>query len=154
MDKVHSYLLDWTTNSVKNRDLLAKKITGIEKGKDGFDLVVRYNDGKEVFFIIKPLISDIDGLLEKIGKDAHFTIITLNNKSNLDALVKSWKKLMGYRLLGIHFINPFSKLDKKWVIFPYTHHRVCDESSLGLGLKSMFEMVEQINEEELKARLG
>jgi len=40
------------------------------------------------------------------------------------------------------------------VIFPYTHHRVCDESSLGLGLKSMFEMVEQINEEELKARLG
>ena len=31
MDKVHSYLSDWTIKLVKNQDVLTKKIDGVEK---------------------------------------------------------------------------------------------------------------------------
>ena len=154
MDKIYSYLLDWAINLIKNRDILAKKVNGIEKGGNGFDLTVKHNDGKEIFFIIKPMIDDIDKILEKINKDAYFTIIILNNKYNLDILIKNWKKLIEYKFLSFYFINPFSQLDKKWIIFPHTHHKICDESSLELGLKSMFGMVEQVSLEQLGAKLG
>ena len=153
MDKVHSYLLDWTINLIKNRDVLTKKINEIEKGKES-DFCVKYNDGKEALFIVKPMIDDIGKILEKIDKESYFCIITLNNKNNLDAIINIWKKLIEYKFLSIYFINPFSQLDKKWIIYPYTHHKICDENSLELGLKSMFDMVEQISEEQLKTKLS
>jgi|ETNmetMinimDraft_2_1059921.scaffolds.fasta_scaffold49434_2 hypothetical protein len=149
MDKVHSYLLDWAINFVKNRDAFTKKIKEIEKGKDS-DFSVRYDDGKEASFIIIPSIDDIQKTLEKRTKKDHFCIITLNNKDNLDSIINNWKKLIEYEFLSIYFVNPDSKLDKKWILFPYTHNKICDESSLKSGLKSMFEMVEQISEGQLK----
>ena len=155
MDEVHSYLLDWAINFVKNRDILARQINEIEKNKDNIvDFSVKYKDGKEVFFIIKALIDDINKILEKIDKNSHFCIITLNNKANLGMVIDNWKKLLECIFLSIYFINPFSELDKKWVIYPYTHNKICDENSLELGLKSMFELVEQISEEQLKAKLS
>ncbi len=154
MDKVHSYLLDWTINLVKNQDILTKKINGIKRNENDFDFSVKYKDENETFFIVKPSIEGIDKVLEKINEDLHFRIITLNNKDNLDIMINNYKKLIEYKFLSIYFINPFSQLDKKWVICPYTHHKICDESSLQLGFKSMFEMVEPINEEQLKAKLS
>ena len=68
--------------------------------------------------------------------------------------MKSWKRLIDFKFLNIIFVNPFSGFDKKWIVFPYTHHRVCDESSLELGLKSMFDMVEPIEEKELIAKIS
>ena len=154
MDEVYSYLSDWAINLVKNRDILARQINEIEKSKGNFDFSVKYKDGKEVFFIIKALIDDINKILEKMDKNSHFCIITLNNKTNLGMVISNWKKLAEYEFLSIYFINPFSQLDKKWVICPYTHNKICDENSLEFGLKSMFEMVEQISEEQLKAKLS
>ena len=52
MDKIYSYLLDWAINLIKNRDILAKKVNEIEKGGNGFDLTVKHNDGKEIFFMV------------------------------------------------------------------------------------------------------
>src|SRR3989338_5289238 len=116
MDVVYSYLLDWAINLVKNRDILARQINEIEKTKGNFDFSVKYKDGKEVFFIIKALIDDINKILEKMDKNSHFCIITLNNKANFGVVINNWKKLVEYTFLSIYFINPFSQLDKKWVI--------------------------------------
>jgi len=55
--------------------------------------------------------------------------------------------------LSFYFINPFSKLDEKWIIFPHTHHRICDPDSLQTGLRTMSEMVDEITEDQLKERL-
>lgn len=154
MDKIHSYLLDWTINLIKNQDILTKKINEIKRNENDFDFSVEYKDANETFFIVKPSIKHIDEVLEKVNKDLHFRIITLNNKDNLDIVINNWKKLIEYKFLSVYFINPFSQLDKKWIIYPHTHHKICDESSLELGLKSMFDMVEQINEEQLKAKLS
>lgn len=154
MNKIYSYLLDWTINLIKNQDILTKKINEIKRNENDFDFSVEYKDDNETFFIVKPSIKHIDEVLEKVNKDLHFRIITPNNKGNLDIIINNWKKLIEYKFLSVYFINPFSQLDKKWVIYPYTHHKICDDSSLKLGLKSMFDMVEQINEEQLKAKLS
>lgn len=151
-DKVALLLADWTINFVKNKDIVSKKIEKIENGKDGFDIYVKYRD-REQYFIIAPSISDIDSITQRISDNSYFSIVALNSKENLDKIIKSWKKLVNFKFLSLIFVNPFSELDKKWIIFPYTHHKVCDESSLENGLKSMFEMVEPIEESQLIAKI-
>ena len=150
--KLHSFLADWTISFIKNRDIVAKKIEQIENGKDGFDLYVKYKD-KEQYFIIAPNLADIDLIMQKMNDIFHFTIVTLNSKENFDSVLKSWSKLINFKFLSIIFVNPFSQLDKKWIIFPHTHHKISDESSLKSGLKAMFEMVEPIEEQQLIAKI-
>ena len=151
-DKAHSFLVEWTINFLKNRDILAKKIEKIENGKDGFDLYVKYRD-REQYLIIEPQLGDLNGIIKKISNNSYFSIVTLNSKSNFDIVVKNWNALTGFKFLNIIFVNPFSESDKKWIVFPYTHHKICDEDSLETGLKSMFGAVEQIEEGQLLAKI-
>ena len=151
-NKISSFLADWTANFIRNRDVIAKKIESIENGRNGFNFHVKYRD-REQYFIIAPNISDIDSMLQKIDNSAHYTIVTLNSKQNFDAMLKNWRKLVSFKFLSIIFANPFSELDKKWIIFPHTHHKICDESSLENGLKAMFGMVEPIEEEQLLVKI-
>ena len=165
-NKSHSFLVDWTVNFIKNKDIISKKIKNIENGKDGFDLYVKFKD-REQYFIITPNIVDVNSIIqrivscERVRNEAHshstnffFSIVTLNSKENFDVILKNWNKLINFKFLSIIFVNPFSELDKKWIIFPHTHNKICDESSLENGLKSMFEMVEQIKEEQLIAKIN
>lgn len=151
-DKLRSFLVEWTVSFVKNKDMIAKKIEHIENGKDGFDLYVKYKD-REQYFIVVPKIKDMDSMIQKINNEHHFSLVALNSKENFDAVLKNWNRLIGFKFLSIMFVNPFSELDKKWIIFPHTHHKICDESSLETGLKSMFSMVEPIEEQQLMAKL-
>ena len=151
-DKLHSFLVDWTIQFVKNKDIVAKKIEKIENGKEGFDLYVKYRD-REQFFMIVPNITDIDSIIQRINTNAYFSLITLNSKQNFETVLKNWGKLISFKFLNIMFVNPFSELDKKWIVFPHTHHKVCDENSLETGLKSMFSMVEPIEEKQLAAKI-
>ena len=151
-NKSHSFLVEWTTNFIKNKDIVAKKIEKIENGKDGFDLYVKYND-REQYFIIAPNIIDVDHIIQRLNNDFYFSIVTLNSKENFEVILKNWNRLINFKFLNIIFVNPFSELDKKWIIFPHTHHKICDESSLENGLKSMFNMVEPIEEYQLIAKI-
>lgn len=151
-DKAHSFLADWTLKYIKNKDVISKKIENIENGKNGFDLYVKYRD-REQYFMIFPVIKDIDSVIRRLNNISHFSIVALNSKENFDAVLKNWNKLVSFKFLSIIFANPFSELDKKWIIFPYTHQKVCDESSLENGLKSMFSMVEPIEEQQLAAKI-
>jgi len=152
-DKTYSFLLDWTVKYIKNKDIISKKIEHIENGKDDFDLYVKYKDGEQ-YFIIIPNIVDIDSIIKKINNNFHFSVVTLNSKENFGTIVKNWNRLISFKFLNIIFVNPFSELDKKWVVFPHTHHKICDEASLENGLKSMFSMVEPIEEQQLAAKIG
>ncbi len=151
-DKLSSFLIEWTRNFIKNKDLISKKLEVIENGKDGFDLYAKYRD-REHHFLIAPNIADIDAIIQKLNNNAHFSIVTLNSKQNFEVVLKNWNKLVSFKFLSIIFVSPFSETDKKWIIFPHTHHKICDEASLETGLKSMFEMVEPIEEGQLAARL-
>lgn len=151
-NKSHFFLVQWTISFIKNKDIISKKIEKIENGKDGFDLYVKYKD-REQYFIIVPNIVDIDSIIQKINNDSYFSIVTLNSKENFHNILKNWNKLINFEFLNIIFVNPFSEMDKKWIIFPHTHHKICDESSLENGLKSMFDMVEPIEEQQLIAKI-
>lgn len=151
-DKSDSFLLDWTINFIKNKDIISKKIEKIENGKDGFDLYVKYKD-REQYFIIAASIADIDSIVQRLNSNSYFSIVTFNSKENFDIIIKNWSRLIGFKFLNIIFVNPFSDMDKKWIVFPHTHHKICDESSLENGLKAMFEMVEPIEEQQLAANI-
>lgn len=151
-NKSHAFMLEWTINFVKNKDIISKKIEKIENGKDGFDLYVKYKDREQYFIIVLDII-DIDSIIRRISNNAYFSLVTLNSKENFDAVLKNRSRLIGFKFLNIIFVNPFSGLDKKWIIFPYTHHKISDESSLENGLKAMFAMVEPIEEEQLVAKI-
>jgi len=150
--KLHSFLVDWTISYIKNKDIVSKKIEKIENEKEGFDLYVKYKD-REQYFIIELNIKNIDLITQMINDNSYFSIVTLNSKENFDAMIKNWSKLVCFKSLSIIFINPFSQLEKKWIIFPYTHNKICDESSLETGLKSMFEMVEPTEEQQIVAKI-
>lgn len=151
MDKLHSFLLEWAVNYVKNRDLLTKSIKSIEKNKEGF--FVKFKDRKQ-FFIVEPFIEDINEVMEKINEEGYFSLVMFNTKENFEAVVGGWSRLIGFKKLSIYFVNPFSQLDKKWIICPYTHHKIGSESSLELGLKTMFETVESLSKEELSKKIS
>ncbi len=153
MENAHDFLVQWTVNFIKNKDILAKKIEHIENGKNGFDLYVKYKD-REQYFIITPKIENIDSIMQRIDNNSYFSIVTLNSRENFDIVLKNWDRLIAFKFLNIIFVNPFSEMDKKWVIFPHTHHKICDEKSLENGLKSMFSMVEPIEEEQLMTKIG
>ena len=150
--KLHSYLVEWVIDFARNKDLISKKIESIETNKDGFDLHIKYKD-REQYFIIIPNITDFDNIIQKFNNNSYFSIVTLNSKNNLDVVIKNWNRLVQFKFLNIIFVNPLSELDKKWIVFPYTHQKVCDGSSLENGLKSMFEMVEPIEEAQLNAKI-
>ena len=151
-NKLHSFLIDWTVNFIKNKDIISKKIENIENGKDGFDLYVRYKD-REQYFIITPNFLDIEPIIQRMNDKFYFTIVTLNSKENFDAMLKNWSRLIDFKFLSIIFVNPFSELDKKWIIAPNIHQKISDESSLKNGLRAMFEMVEPIEEQQLIERI-
>lgn len=152
MDKLYSILLEWVEDYVKNKDLLIKNIENIEKGGKGFDLIVNFKDKKQ-HFIVKPFIDNIGSVITKMNKEDYFSLVMFNTKENFKAIVDNWDILIEFRNLSIYFVNPFSQLDKRWIIHPYTHHKISEESSLETGLKAMFEIVDSISKEELSKRV-
>lgn len=149
--KAHSYLVDWVINYLKNKDLYFKKIELVEMNKEGFDVYVKFKD-KEQFFVVNPLIEDTDELLPKFDSERYFGLVVFNTMNNFDVLVKSWDKFVKFKHLCVYFVNPFSQLDKKWIIYPYTHNNICERGALEKGLKAMFEMVEPLTEKDIKDR--
>jgi len=149
--KAHLYLVDWIINFLKNKDLFLKNIELVEKKKDGFDVYVKFRD-KEQFFIVEPLIEDVNKILGKFDSGRYFGLVMFNTAGNFNVLVQNWNKFVEFKHLCIYFVNPFSQLDKKWIIYPYTHNNICERGSLEKGLKAMFEMVEPLSESQIKDR--
>ena len=78
----------------------------------------------------------------------------IENRSGFQWVVfDNWDKLIDFKFLSVYFVNPWSSLDKKWVIYPYTHNRIADEDSLETGLKSMFEMIEPLTESMIESKI-
>ena len=150
-DKAKKFLKDWIIHFIKNRDMVFRKVISIDVNKKGFDIIVKYK-GKEQFFLVEPVIQDIDNMIGKLDKDGNYALVVFNTAENFNMVVEKWDKLIEFKSLKMYFVNPFSNLDKKWIISPFTHHRICDESSLKTGLKSMFEMVEPLSEGQIEAK--
>jgi len=146
------HLTEWIVDFIKNRDLIYRKVESIEIGKDGFDAYVKFKD-KEQYILCYPTLDNVAEMLARINSEGHFAIVTLNTEENFNSLVKNWGEFSRYKKLSIYFVNPFSKLDKKWIIFPHTHNNICEQEALSKGIRTMFEMVEPLSEADIKEKL-
>ncbi len=147
MERAKAYLVEWTENFINGRNAVFRNLVSLEKGKGGFDLIATYKD-HERYFIVEPMISL--EVLDRLDPAKSYGLVTLNTKANFKAISDGWDRLVGFKNLTIYSVNPFSALDKKWIICPYTHKKICDEGSLHKGLKSMFDMVEPLNEKDIQ----
>ena len=149
MVNVDSFLIDWCIRFLQNKDSIRKEIINIEKTQENA-FAIHYKDKVKHFFIAQILNNDV---FNNLNMDSFIGIFTLNNPSNIRFIVTEWKKLTEFKFLSIFFINPFSTADKVWAISPHIHDRICDKSSLELGLKSMAEMVAPLGIEELSNKI-
>jgi len=147
-DVIVKFIREWTISYVKHRDMLVKSIVNIKEELDR--VIVKFKD-KEQVFLIRPTADD--SVIQEINKDKNIGIVMLNSRENLDFLIKNWRKLIKFEKLTLFFINPFSEPDKKWLISPYIHNKICDKDSLKLGLKTMFETVEPITEKKIMKKI-
>lgn len=147
-DKVYQFLEEWLINFLKNKDILKKDIKQIDK-KEGKIIVI--SKTKTQIFLIEPFIKKPDKLIKDIEKAKDFvSVVVLNATENFDIMMDNWAQLIKYQKLSVYFVNPFSKLEKKWIIYPRTHNLVSEKVSLKLGLLALFNTVEVLNEEEIK----
>ncbi len=139
MEKLVTYLQDWFKLFLENRDLMLRKIVKITEHKGKLDF--EFKDKRQIFMIFPNLeecnVADLEDI-ENIG------IVTFNTEENLKWLIKRWDGLARITTLVVYFVNPFSQLDKRWIVHPHTHNKICESDSLAQGLRSMFEMVEPI----------
>lgn len=140
MEKEFKLLKEWTVNYIKNRDIILKQIESINEKSKEWDVVVKTKTG-EKYYLIRPYMEDFNKILQLLDDNA-VTVVVLNTKDNLNILIENWDKLVDYPKFCILFVNPYSELEKKWVIYPKTHQFVTEKSSLGRGLKALFQTVE------------
>ena len=136
--KEYQELKEWLVLFLQHKDIFQKKIVKIEE-KEGF-VIAEYKDHTHYFAII-PKITTFNFL--DSYKDKHLSIIVYNTKDNLKSLISEWSKLADFSMLSVYFVNPHSNTDKKWIIYPFTHHRISEHGALKLGLQTLFESVEE-----------
>ena len=148
--QIDSFLIDWSVRYLENKDFIRKRIEDIKKNKNESNFIIYYKDKVKYFTLKTNLDEDIFNILKN---DEHFGIITLNTSSNISFVVNKWEKLIKFKFLSIYFINPYSKHDKVWILVPDVHDKICDKTYLEQGIKSMSEMVERIDYNELEQKL-
>jgi len=141
------YLAEWFARYTKNRDLVLRKLESVDQEED--KVVVVQKDGKTVHYHAEPFPSDLSEAAAGLSEE-HKGLLVYNTPENFDSLKKSWKKLAEVPNLTIYFVNPFSKLEKKWIIRPQIHAKISDPESLETGLNSMYAMVEPISKKEVE----
>lgn len=158
MDKVVAFLSEWVFYYVKNRDLVDRKLEKVEEYINKCYVFARFKDKLQVYFI-EPEVEDLAKTLERVDAAKKETnsdfscLVLLNSVNNLKVVEDGWGKLDKDPKLSLLFVNPFSLLDKKWIIFPHTHSRIIEPGALARGLKSLFEGVESTSVDDISDRI-
>ncbi|NQU78168.1 hypothetical protein HQ545_00195 [Candidatus Woesearchaeota archaeon] len=141
------YIIEWFARYIKNRDLIIKNIVDIRKL--GNKLEIENKDGTIHVYLAHPWPTDLSKTIKDM-KEGEIGIIVYNIKDNFDGLVKGWDELISHDVI-IYFINPFSQLEKKWIIRPKIHSKISDPSTLKQGLMSMYMMVTPTTRKEIES---
>ncbi len=139
MKDIKSYLKDWIKIYLENRDIILNNIQEIKDVDKGIKVV--YTDKIHIYIFDLPDFDNLD--------KGYITYVLLNNKQNLALIIKNWTKLKKMQNLSIFFLNPFSSMDKKWIIYPYTHSKIIEgDKHLKKSLAAISQNVDTISEEE------
>ena len=149
MSSALEFLVDWCIRYLENKDMVRREIESVEEKKEG-SFKIKFKNGLRQFLVIEDFSAQS---VAGISDDVSSGIFILNSPSNVNAFLKEWGALSKKKKLMCYFINPFSNMDKAWIIIPYVHAMVCDPDSLEMGIKTMSEMVEYISPSDLAKRL-
>ena len=150
--KLNDYLIQWTYDFMKNKDIITKNIEKIDKQKNGCDVWIKYKD-KELYCWVKPFLENVEEFLSGLSKEKHHCLVVYNTNENFVLLKKFWRTFVNIPNLRIYFVNPFSSIAKKWIIAPATHELICDDENLMSGLDSLFEGVEITTKDALERNI-
>jgi len=131
-------LQEWAYHYIRNRDIIARSVAEIDKDESG--LIVKYKDNSMMKVLALADLNRLD-ISEEYSK---VSVVTPNSIANIKWIMENWDKVKDHKGLTIYFVNPKSRLDKKWVLHPYTHNKICDSSALRTGIKAMSDMVEKV----------
>lgn len=140
--------MGWFEVYLKHKDIITKKIEKIER-KDGMFEVTYKDKLKHFYFFLDVADADFDSL----EKDDTASVVLIHSEHNFKKLIDLWPKLIKNPKLCVYSVNPFSQMDNKWIIFPYTHHQISDPDSLKAGLRSMFDTVDPISIQEYEGKV-
>ena len=118
---------------IRHKDLATKKIDSIED--KGSELLVRQKDKRNIQGYLTEKIDA--SLLKKADSDDTKMVFCPNTEENLKFLVKNWKKFIKIKNLTMIFVN--LEINDKWIINPKFHSMIADPSTIGQGLRSMFD---------------
>ncbi|MBU0667276.1 MAG: hypothetical protein ABIC91_05115 [Nanoarchaeota archaeon] len=130
MDKIN--LKEWTVYYVKNKDLINRKLKSFDESSDRINF--HFKDFDHTYYIRETLNSDVFDISNIHGKKS---IVCLASRENLDFLIKHWNEFKTFQDSSLIFVDLSS--NNKWLINPFVHNKICDEESLVMGLKTMFE---------------
>jgi hypothetical protein len=149
MHNTYSFLSEWFIEFLKYKDSTKKELVSIEKrDKQNFSLHFKT---RIIYCVVAPELDlEIFNLFD-LNKDQF--IVVLNNQNNVDFVARRWDKLVRFHSLKIYLVNPFSNPEKFWILSPNAHNKICDDSSLLVGLKSLAEAVTPINLKEFEFKI-
>lgn len=136
---------------VRNKDLIVRKIAELSKTEEM--LIAKLRDGNEHAYLIEPFLDGIaiKDILAKLKGHEYCSLVVYNTRENFDVVVKEWDALSDVkRHFSIHFVNPFSKTEKKWAVYPATHNIITEKSHLKNSLQALFANVDATTKEEIE----
>jgi len=142
--KPKEMLKEWVIAYAKAEVSLRGGDIQIIQGQEGCDLITK-NPEKQECYVIFPSLKDCVPILNQIG-EKDFFIITFNTKENFSTILELWANLVKFPRLCVMFVNPKAFGDKKWAVFPHTHHRITEKSALKKGLLSLAQQVTEWKE--------
>ena len=146
-------MTEWIIRFIKNRDLILKRIISIDEKKEEDIIIANLEDNKKHIYLIVPFLdeSDIKETLKKLKGYDFATLVVYNTKENKEFLINNWDKLAKFNKgFSIHFVNPFSKTNKRWSIYPATHEFIAGKKNLKKGISSISSNVEEIAKKEIE----
>ncbi|MCX8146893.1 MAG: hypothetical protein N3D84_00285 [Candidatus Woesearchaeota archaeon] len=78
-------------------------------------------------------------------------LVVYNTKENIDFLINNWELFSKFNNnFSIFFVNPFSKTEKRWAIYPMTHDIIAERKNLRQSINVLASNVEIITKEEIE----
>ena len=138
---------------IRNKDLILRRIIDVDRKKEEDIIIANLVDGNKQAYVVEPFIDDKDlnKIMDRLKQYEICSLVVYNTKANLDSVSKHWDKIANFKKnFSINFINPFSKSEKRWVVYPMTHELVVEKSKIGPSLKILFSNVDSISREEIE----
>lgn len=126
-------LIVWAENYFKHKDMFDKKLEKVNQEKDFLKL--KYKDREDGALVSAVLEKDIFNKIKEIKGCKKIFIVCSFANTNIDFLIKNWKKFLIQNLIII-FVN--IKTNHKVLLNPFIHNKICDQENLENAIRTLF----------------